>query len=103
MFYRHGDVIIKKIDSIKGNRVKDNLTQDIILAEGEVTGHAHRIKTGDGEVKLFEKQGILYLKVLSKKATITHEEHKPIEIPEGLYEINIQREYEPQGWRQVKD
>jgi hypothetical protein len=33
--------------------------------------------------------------VLSETATLTHEEHKPIEIPQGTWIVRIQREYEP--------
>jgi len=63
-----------------------------ILAEGEVTGHAHAI---DQEVAdLFvEKDGKLYLKN-SKPATIRHEEHKPITLPAGTWEISGVKEYD---------
>lgn len=92
--YRHGDVGIfptkkKFLDGVKRDR--------LVLAEGEVTGHAHRI--AEGEASLYEKNGVLYLRVFSDTATVTHEEHKPIEIPMGDYEIRIQKDYEPEGWR----
>lgn len=96
MKYRHGDVLISKTDQIKGKKL-NHLT----LAEGEVTGHAHRITEGDAE--LYEHEGTLFLKVVSEKALLTHEEHHPIELPKGDYEIKIQREYEPEGWRYVAD
>jgi hypothetical protein len=71
------------------------------LAEGEVTGHKHRIS--DGQAELSEKDGTLYLRVFSDVATLTHEEHKAISIPQGNWMIRIQREYEPEGWRYVAD
>lgn len=96
MFYRQGDVIIKKVDGIKGKMLKH-----LTLAEGEMTGHAHRIT--EGEAELYEHEGTLFLKVKSDKATLTHEEHSRIELPKGDFQISIQREYSPDGWRNVSD
>lgn len=96
MKYRHGDVLISEVKEIKGKKLKH-----LVLAEGEVTGHAHRIT--EGEAELYEHEGTLFLKVLSENAALTHEEHKRIELPKGNYEIKIQREYQPDGWRYVAD
>lgn len=96
MKYRHGDVLISKVVEIKGKKLKH-----LVLAEGEVTGHAHRIT--EGEAELYQSNGVLFLKVISENAKLTHEEHKPIDLPKGNYEITIQREYEPDGWRSVAD
>ena len=73
----------------------------IILAHGEVTGHAHGITEGNAE--LYEENGVLFLHVESETALLTHEEHGPIALPRGDFKITIQREYEPKGWRQVED
>ena len=83
---QQGDVIIKKVDSIKGKKL-NHLT----LAVGEATGHHHTITEGDAV--LYEDNGILYLHVESDSATLTHQEHKPITIEKGDYEIGIVREY----------
>lgn len=58
------------------------------LAEGEVTGHAHRVI---GKSELFEAdRGIdLSAKV---KVVIRHEEHGPITLVPGDYETGIVRE-----------
>ena len=93
---RQGDVILKPTDSLKGKKLSH-----LTLAEGEVTGHSHRI--AEGQAELYEKEGTLYLRVLSPKATLIHEEHKAIEIPQGNWMVRIQREYEPYGWRYVAD
>ena len=73
----------------------------LTLAEGEVTGHKHRI--AEGQAQLYEKDGTLYLRVISETVLLTHEEHKAISIPQGNLTIRIQREYEPEGWRYVAD
>lgn len=87
MFLQHGDVIIKKTNQIKGKKL-NHLT----LAEGEATGHHHTITEGDAE--LYEHEGTLFLRVNSEEATLTHQEHNPITIPQGDYEIGIVQEYD---------
>ncbi|MEC4984552.1 MAG: hypothetical protein SAJ37_02435 [Oscillatoria sp. PMC 1068.18] len=93
---RQGDVLLLPTKQVTGEKVPH-----LILAEGEVTGHTHRIS--DGQAELYEKDGTLYLRVLSETATLTHEEHKQIQVPQGDWMVRIQREYEPQGWRYVAD
>ena len=56
-----------------------------------------------GKLELYERDGTLYLKVLSNQATLTHEEHQKVSIPQGDWLVRIQREYEPDGWRYVAD
>jgi len=93
---RQGDVIIAPAQEIKGDKLPH-----LTLAEGEVTGHSHRISEGVAE--LYEKDGTLYLKVISDTATLIHEEHEKISIPKGDWLVRIQREYQPEGWRYVAD
>jgi len=96
MKYRQGDVLIKKVESIQGKKLKH-----LVLAEGETTGHKHQITEGDAE--MYEHEGTLFLRVNSAIATVTHEEHAPIVLPIGDYEIKIKREYSPSGWVSVQD
>ena len=97
MYLQQGDVLIVKVDSVKGKKL-NHLT----LAEGEATGHHHTITKGKAE--LYESDGVLYLSV-KEKATLTHQEHKAIEIPEGEFRIGIVQEYdhfEEKAWN-VRD
>ncbi|MFE1743763.1 hypothetical protein [Coleofasciculus sp. H7-2] len=99
---RQGDVILLPLGQIEATKGGETpLLPHLTLAEGEVTGHKHRIS--DGQAELYEKDGTLYLRVFSETATLTHEEHKAISIPQGSWMVRIQREYEPQGWRYVAD
>ncbi|MFB2768384.1 hypothetical protein ACE1AT_03705 [Pelatocladus sp. BLCC-F211] len=97
---RQGDVILlpvqHTIQQIEGQKLPH-----LTLAEGEVTGHKHRII--EGQAELYEENGTLYLRVYSEEATLAHEEHKEISIPKGTWMVRIQREYQPQGWRYVAD
>jgi len=101
---RQGDVILLPVQQAVSAAAQEELGQKLphlILAEGEVTGHKHRVS--EGEAQLYEKDGTLYLRVISDTALLTHEEHKTISIPQGTWMVRIQREYEPQGWKYVAD
>lgn len=57
------------------------LVAGAVLADGEVTGHAHRV---GGGVAVFE--GVMPWTrefETEEEATVTHEEHKPIVLPAG--------------------
>lgn len=94
--FRQGDVLLSPADAAGGVKLSH-----LVLAEGEVTGHKHQISQGQAE--LYEKDGTLFLKVLSEVATLTHEEHQPILIPQGDWKVQIQREYHPVRWHYVED
>lgn len=107
----HGDVVLEPLTELpegckpSPKRVVGSIKRaDIILAEGEVTGHAHRIQCDNGEAELYERNGVLYLKVL-EVVTITHEEHRPTVIAPGVYKQGFQREwdYAEKAHRSVMD
>jgi len=94
---RQGDVLLLAIDQIPAEaRSLDHL----VLAEGEVTGHAHRITSGSAT--LLEYGERKYLRV-DEASELTHEEHGPHVLSPGAYEVKIQREYSPEGWHNVAD
>jgi hypothetical protein len=95
MQIQHGDVIIRGVTKIpKGAR---RLGRDgcLVVMEGEETGHSHIITGQTADLWTLEKDGVtqLYLEV-AEPVTITHEEHKPLEIPTGIYEIGRVKEYD---------
>jgi hypothetical protein len=90
---QQGDVIIRNVTEIPDGAVRVKRTlKGFVLAEGEATGHAHRIVEHGAE--LYEKDGILYIKV-EKPVQVKHEEHKPITLTEGIYRVGHVREYDP--------
>lgn len=97
--YRHGDVLVRQVSEIP-TAAKKRL--HLTLAEGEITGHSHRIAEV-GAATLFEKAGQRYLNVTAEHATLVHEEHGPITLSRGCYLIWQQREYSPQEIRTVRD
>lgn len=96
MKIRHGDVLIEKVDELPEGKKVDRKW----LFEGEVTGHAHRIDVGE----IFEsRDGELYLRV-DKLTKVTHEEHKTVTLPKGVYRVRQKRQYTPDGgWERVAD
>lgn len=99
MLYRHGDVLIESVRTIPKTAEKLKHT---ILAEGEVTGHCHRIKER-GSAEMLRVRGRIFLRVSAESATVVHEEHAPIELPAGNYRVWRQREYTPQRIVTVRD
>jgi hypothetical protein len=89
-FYQQGDVILKVVDNLpNGMKVKE----DKIVAEGEATGHMHRILAEDAMV-FVTKEGDIF--VDSPSGTeITHDEHDTINLPAGRYHIGIVQEFDP--------
>jgi hypothetical protein len=90
---RQGDVLLEPVTSVPdGARPVPRDAGRVVLAYGEVTGHAHAIRTpgatllADGDER--------YLRVPAP-ATLGHEEHAAIELVPGTYRVVIQREYVP--------
>lgn len=106
--YRQGDVMFIPVARIPAGETKkrDNGT----AAYGEVTGHSHRLadlesaevlEIGDG---LFVKVSDAGVSISGDPgATFVHEEHGPVTLPPGSYQIRIQREYSPEVIRNVAD
>lgn len=78
----------------------------LVLAYGEVTGHAHAMydirNNGTQKAKLFQSGKKRYLQVV-ETVSLRHEEHTKHEIPPGIYKLPVQFEYEPKELRRVID
>ena len=125
--YRHGDILLIKIDKLPEN-IKFKTKKSKVILKGEVTGHAHRLKgnarilevaekivntgfhlpngleitAGPFTVSPVDKQIIGYV-VVKEPAELIHEEHNTITIPVGTYEIKRQREYDSDYIKFVED
>jgi len=87
--WRQGDVLIEEVDSIPTDAAE---RKDLVLAEGTATGHQHRIEEAK-DVRLFEREGTLYLDVFGANVMIVHPEHGPIALKRGRYRVWRQREF----------
>lgn len=97
--YRHGDVLVRRVSEIPAEAKK---RPHLTLAEGEITGHSHRVAEA-ASASLFELRGERFLLVHGEQATLIHEEHGPITLSRGCYRVWQQREYSPQEIRIVRD
>jgi hypothetical protein len=112
---RQGDVLVEKIAAAVAPTLQtlaDSAKQDVVLAYGEVTGHAHRMHRQahfDGSSDAISYAHPLaptepaIVNLLNPMA-LRHEEHGPIEIPAGV--VRISRPYEyvaPDLIRRVED
>jgi hypothetical protein len=90
--WRQGDVFIAATDAIPQPAIRQ---PHCVLAEGEASGHRHRIDQPQS-AELYEHQQILYLQVLAESVKVVHDEHRSIRLPRGTYKVWLQREYRPQ-------
>lgn len=90
---QQGDVLLTRVQALPAgiaNKIQRG-KRGLVIAEGEVTGHMHLVEGKDAE--LVEIGGRMLLK-LERAAVIVHEEHKPIRIPPGIWEVGRVQEYD---------
>lgn len=104
---RQGDVFLiyhgnKKID---GKEVPPVKGKGLVLAYGEVTGHAHAIRDYKDVARMLEAEnGTRYLEI-TETAKLIHEEHSTIPLDPGMWEIRNQQEYnwQEKAFENVRD
>lgn len=108
--YRQGDVLIVPVaaSSAPANG-SSGLTKQLrdargrlVLALGEVTGHAHAV-VGPGELLREPGPFAPAWLHLPEGGRVVHEEHAAIPLPRGWYRVVRQREYTPGAVRVVAD
>lgn len=91
---QQGDVIFTKLNAMPAGEHK-RIEQDkrgVVFAEGEVTGHYHAIRH-ETDAELIRIGERMLLK-LEKGATVEHEEHEPITLEPGIWEVGQVREWD---------
>lgn len=81
---RHGDICFHPVVKIKGKIIKHD--GSFVVGLGETTGHKHILTVSRPEDLIIkqDKKGDYYFELLST-GKLTHEEHRTIEIPAGIY------------------
>jgi hypothetical protein len=97
--WRQGDLLIAQVDAIPAEA---SLLDHLVLAEGEATGHQHKIAERN-MARLYGLKKDLYLEVFGDHASLIHDEHKPIILKQGNYHIWRQREFIDDQIRAVVD
>jgi hypothetical protein len=124
---RQGDVLVihvaRGLESAKRKRRDKGR---VVLAYGEVTGHAHAITDGGVALMVLDDQAamakaarellaevgltveirdedVVGVLDVEETAALTHEEHATIPLDQGAHVVLRQREYSPEAIRQVAD
>ncbi|MET8926996.1 hypothetical protein ABZW26_31970 [Streptomyces sp. NPDC004623] len=107
--YRQGDVLMMALEESEVPRhfldapgePRDGRGR-MVLALGEVTGHAHAVQ---GPGRLLWEAGPFgpMLLHLPEGGRVVHEEHAAIALPQGWFRVVRQREYAPGAVRIVAD
>jgi hypothetical protein len=99
---RQGDVLLRRIAAKpRGCAPVERDRGAVVLAYGEVTGHAHQLR--GSQVTQYRDTTGGYLTIREIAEPLVHEEHGAIANPPAEYEIGQQVEYEPQALRNVAD
>lgn len=122
--FRQGDVLIVAVDSLpKGVTTRERENGRVVLAHGEVTGHAHAILertvvhydapdavtaaelllASVGMKRQLTAENQPTFLAVETPAEIVHEEHGTIALEKGNYVVIRQREYSPEELRSVAD
>jgi hypothetical protein len=87
---QQGDVLLRKLDTMPAGKAETVWRKRLVLAHGE-SGHSHVIE--DDEAELIQMGERMLLK-LTRATTVKHEEHKPITLSPGVWEIGRVKEYD---------
>lgn len=88
---QQGDVILRRVTTLPDGDVKVVSKNKLVLALGETTGHYHGIVSDESE--LFTIGNVTFVN-LKEQATLTHQEHGPITLEAGLWQVGGVREYD---------
>lgn len=106
--FRHGDVLVEPVAGVEpaGAALPRSPSGHVVLAEGEVTGHAHRIAEEGCDLYPYPGANDNGVRLLVVRASVdlSHEEHHTIRLPPGTYKVRVKRQYNPEGgWSPVAD
>ena len=92
--FQQGDVLFFQVELsacrlADGSRPVPRVERGLVVAEGEVTGHAHVIE--EKTARLYSLDEILYL-VVDREVECVHEEHDTVRLPPGTYQVGAVRE-----------
>ena len=91
-YHYQGDIQLEPCEQVQGKVIAHS--GEYILALGETTGHAHRIKVAEPSqmVVIKDNAGNLFLHLLGE-GTLTHEEHGTHKVSPGWYKLGREREF----------
>lgn len=110
---RQGDVLLIEVEPIRAQQLREQAAgkiehvRETVLAEGEITGHAHRLR---GQLDRFGVGDRMFVTVEEDEqgpGWLSHEEHGDFPVRVATYEVRLQREYAEEQdralWMRVRD
>jgi hypothetical protein len=96
--YGHGDMYFREVDpqSIPAEvltQLSARHEARAVVAEGEKTGHAHRLVSDD--MAYVRVSDMVAYVLLRNAGLLTHEEHGERQLAPGWYEVPTERDYDP--------
>src|SRR3990167_3460513 len=95
VMFRQGDVLLLAVASLPKEATDITPSDRIVLAYGEVTGHAHAIARTEDTITIparyFDAGAERFLQILEKTALL-HEEHSAVMLDKGIYRQAFQVE-----------
>ena len=99
---RQGDLLFVRLTEIT-EKAREN-PDGRVLARGEATGHSHAIAEADlAHCEVFLDGADRLIVRAKADVNVIHQEHDQVALESGTWEVRRQREYEPAGWRHVRD
>ena len=101
---RQGDVLLNAVSIKPPAGIKPKA--EVILALGELTGHAHKLRAK--EILEWDTGKQRYIRVIAGEGEISHEDHDPTPVkvlePNVTYEVIPQQEWNLEDeWQRVVD
>ena len=107
---RQGELVFIKVDAdfFKPGEIQIlSLKPDLVIREGELTGHKHIASAGKlYEVPIWLRSDLHNAQMLLESETdvvVSHNEHKVAELEKGYTLIRIQREYDEERDSLISD
>ena len=106
-----GEAFFRRVDARPADLEEIKPVNGVVIVAHSETGH-HHVMDATG-VTLMERtkdvpEGLRILHMIVKEPTVLehkrgHDAHEPIKFDAGEYEVRLQREYTPEGYRLVAD
>lgn len=102
-----GDIYIRRIDTLPAGAVPVAAESGTVIVTHSETGHHHVMAADTVTMYRLPASIMDCLLVVSAPTPLRHlrphDTHEPIMFEPGTYHVRRQREYTPEGWRQVQD
>ncbi len=102
-----GDVAITRVTEMPEGLVINKIEGGVHIVAHSETGHHHVVEAAAAVMYDEPENDLVSYLVVEDSAQLTHtrtyDTHETIALDKGVYRINRQREYTPEGYRRVAD